>query len=91
MEAMCQEAMRALQFFYSSSPFNNVDQVLLAGGCAQIPGVDEMLAARIGVPAMVANPFASMSLASRIKSEMLANDAPSLMISCGLALRSFDE
>jgi type IV pilus assembly protein PilM len=91
MEAMCQEAMRALQFFYSSSPFNNVDQVLLAGGCAQIPGIDEMVAARIGVPAMVANPFASMSLASRIKSEMLANDAPSLMISCGLALRSFDE
>lgn len=91
MEAMCQEAMRALQFFYSSSPFNNVDQVLLAGGCAQIPGIDEMVAARIGVPAMVANPFASMSLASRIKSDMLANDAPSLMISCGLALRSFDE
>jgi type IV pilus assembly protein PilM len=91
MEAMCQEAMRALQFFYSSSPFNNVDQVLLAGGCAQIPGVDEMVSARIGVPAMVANPFASMSLASRIKPEMLANDAPSLMISCGLALRSFDE
>ncbi len=91
MEAMCQEAMRALQFFYSSSPFNNVDQVLLAGGCAQIPGIDEMVAARIGVPAMVANPFASMSLASRIKPEMLANDAPSLMISCGLALRSFDE
>jgi type IV pilus assembly protein PilM len=90
MEAMCQEAMRALQFFYSSSPFNSVDQVLLAGGCAQITGVDEMVAARLGVPAMVANPFASMSLASRIKPQMLANDAPSLMISCGLALRSFD-
>lgn len=91
MEAMCQEAMRALQFFYSSSPFNSVDQVLLAGGCAQITGVDEMVAARLGVPAMVANPFASMSLASRIKPQMLANDAPSLMISCGLALRSFDQ
>jgi type IV pilus assembly protein PilM len=91
MEAMCQEAMRALQFFYSSSPFNSVDQVLLAGGCAQIPGIDEMVAARLGVPAMVANPFASMSLASRIKPQMLANDAPSLMISCGLAMRSFDQ
>ncbi|MFQ6021474.1 MAG: pilus assembly protein PilM [Acidiferrobacterales bacterium] len=91
MEAMCQEAMRALQFFYSSSPFNSVDQLLMAGGCAQIPGIDEMVAARIGVPAMVANPFASMSLASRIKPQMLANDAPSLMISCGLALRSFEQ
>ncbi len=90
MEAMCQETMRALQFFYSSSPFNSVDQMLLAGGCAQIPGIDEMVAARIGVPAMVANPFASMSLASRIKPQMLASDAPSLMISCGLAMRGFD-
>lgn len=91
MEAMCQEAMLALQFFYSSSPFSSVDQVLLAGGCAQIAGIDEMMAARLGVPTMVANPFASMSVASRIKPQMLANDAPSLMISCGLALRSFDE
>ncbi|BAU46631.1 pilus assembly protein PilM [Sulfurifustis variabilis] len=90
MEAMCQEIMRALQFFYSSSPFNSVDQLLLAGGCAQIPGIDELVAARIGVPAMVANPFASMSLASRVKPQLLGNDAPSLMISCGLALRSFD-
>jgi len=90
MEAMCQEIMRALQFFYSSSPFNNVDQLLLAGGCAQIPGIDELVAARIGVPAMVANPFASMSISSRIKPQLLSNDAPSLMIACGLALRSFD-
>jgi type IV pilus assembly protein PilM len=90
MEAMCQEIMRALQFFYSSSPFNSVDQLLLAGGCAQIPGIDELVAARIGVPAMVANPFASMSISSRIKPQLLSNDAPSLMIACGLALRSFD-
>lgn len=91
MEAMCQEIMRALQFFYSSSPFNSVDQLLLAGGCAQIPGIDELVAARIGVPAMVANPFASMSISSRIKPQLLSNDAPSLMIACGLALRSFDQ
>jgi type IV pilus assembly protein PilM len=91
MEAMCQEIMRALQFFYSSTPFNSVDQILLAGGCAQIPGIDELVAARIGVPTIVANPFASMALSSRVKPQLLANDAPSLMISCGLALRSFDE
>ncbi|HEX9627404.1 MAG TPA: pilus assembly protein PilM [Acidiferrobacterales bacterium] len=90
MEAMCQEIMRALQFFYSSSPYNSVDQVLLAGGCAQIPGVDELVAARIGVPTSIANPFASMSLASRVKPQILSSDAPSLMITCGLAMRGFD-
>ncbi len=91
MEAMCQEIMRALQFFYSASPFNSVDQIVMAGGCAQIAGIDELVAARIGVPAIVANPFASMSLNSRIKPQLLSNDAPSLMICTGLALRSFDE
>ena len=90
MEATCQEAMRALQFFYSSTPYNSVDQVLLGGGCAQIPGIDELVAARIGVPTMVANPFTSMSLASRIKPQLLSVDAPSLMVTCGLAMRSFD-
>lgn len=90
MEALCQEATRALQFFYSSSPFNSVDQVLLAGGCAQIAGIDELVAARVGVAAAVANPFSSMSLAARVKPQMLSADAPSLMISCGLALRGFD-
>ena len=90
MEAMCQEVMRALQFFYSSSPYNSVDQVLLAGGCAQIPGVEELVAARVGVATAIANPFASMSLSSRIKPQLLSNDAPSLMISCGLAMRGYD-
>ena len=91
MEAMCQEITRALQFFYSSSPFNSVDQVLLAGGCAQIPGIDELVAARVGVTTNIANPFAQMSLSSRIKSQMLSADAPSLMVCCGLAMRGFDE
>jgi len=90
LEAMCQETMRALQFFYSSTPHNSVDQILLAGGCAQIPNSDEMIANRVGVPTTVANPFASMSLASRIKPQQLSSDASALMVACGLAMRSFD-
>ncbi|MHB8346645.1 MAG: pilus assembly protein PilM [Acidiferrobacterales bacterium] len=90
MEAMCQEVLRSLQFFYSSSPYNSVDQVLLAGGCTQIAGIDELVAARINVPTAIANPFVSMSLSSRVKPQLLSNDAPSLMICCGLAMRSHD-
>ncbi len=90
MEAMAQEAQRALQFFYSSTPFNKVDQILLAGGCAQIPGIDELVAARTGIPSLVANPFTAMSFAGGIKSASIHKEAPSLMISCGLALRSFE-
>jgi len=90
MEAMCQETLRALQFFYSSTPFNNVDQVMLAGGCAQIPGICEMIADRVGVATTIANPFASMSLSNRIRPQQLSADGPALMVACGLALRSFE-
>lgn len=89
-EAMAQQTSRSLQFFYSASPHNKVDHVVLAGGSASIPGVDELIQERLGVNTSVANPFASMSLSARVKPQTLSNDAPALLIACGLALRSFD-
>lgn len=89
-EAMAQQVSRSLQFFFSSSQYNNVDHIVLAGGSASIPGVDELIEEKIGTTTSIANPFANMSLASRIKAQTLSNDAPALMIACGLALRSFD-
>ena len=89
-EAMAQQASRSLQFFYSSSPHSKVDHLILAGGSASIPGVDELIQERLGVETSIANPFASMSLSAHVKPQTLSNDAPALLIACGLALRSFD-
>ena len=89
-EAMAQQVSRSLQFFFSSSQYNTVDHIVLAGGSASIPGVDELIAERLNTPTSVANPFADMSLAPRVKPQVLSNDAPALLIACGLALRSFD-
>ena len=89
-EAMTQQVSRSLQFFFSSSQHNSVDRVCLAGGSASIQGVDELIESRLGVEASIVNPFANMSLSSRVKPQTLSNDAPALMIACGLSLRSFD-
>lgn len=89
-EAMAQQVSRSLQFFFSSSPYNSVDHIILAGGSSSIPGVDEMIEEKQGVPTSVANPFSNMVVAPKIKAQILSNDAPALMIACGLALRSFD-
>jgi type IV pilus assembly protein PilM len=62
----------------------------MAGGSASIPGMDDLIEEKIGTSTSIANPFANMSLASRVKAQALSNDAPALMIACGLALRSFD-
>lgn len=89
-EAMAQQISRLLQFFYAGSEFNRIDQLVLAGGCAAIDGIAEMIEEQLGVPTVVANPLANMSLGSRVQAQALQQDAPSLMIACGLALRSFD-
>lgn len=89
-ESMAQQISRAQQFFYSSSQITGIDHLFLAGGCASIPGVVEVVSNKLNVPVSVANPFAKMAVASRIPTQVLANDAPSMMVTCGLALRSFD-
>ncbi|MGA9421281.1 MAG: pilus assembly protein PilM [Rhodanobacteraceae bacterium] len=89
-EAMVQQLSRLLQFFFAGSEYSKVDQVVIAGGCASIEGVPELIEEQLGVPCVVANPLANMSLSGRVQAQSLARDAPALMIACGLALRSFD-
>jgi len=89
-ESMAQQISRAQQFFFSSSSIAQVDHLILAGGCASIDGIAEIVKAAVGIPTIIANPFANMTLSSRIPVQALSNDAPALMVSCGLALRSFD-
>ncbi len=89
-DAMAQQVSRSLQFFFSSSQYTSVDHIVLAGGSSMIPGVDELIANKIGVHTSIANPFSNMVIASRVKAQSLSNDAPALMIATGLAMRSFD-
>jgi type IV pilus assembly protein PilM len=89
-DTIAQQVGRFLQFFYTSGQYNSVDLIALAGGCASIPGIDELVESQLDTPTVIANPFAEMSLASKVNPQALSNDAPSLMIACGLAMRSFD-
>jgi type IV pilus assembly protein PilM len=89
METLALEITRALQFFFTSTSYSQVDQIVLAGGCALLPGLDELVGKRAGVNTIVANPFASMGVSDRIRPRQLATDAPLLLIACGLAMRSF--
>jgi type IV pilus assembly protein PilM len=90
MDSLALEVSRALQFFFTSTQYNEVDHIVLAGGCAVMPGLVEVIAGRTQVQTVVANPFANMSLSSKVRPKNLLADAPSLMVACGLALRRFD-
>lgn len=90
MESVVQQVTRSLQFFFSSSQYNDVDHILLAGGSASIAGLAGLIQEKLSNRVSVANPFLQMNFASQIDTSAIENDAPSLMIACGLALRSFD-
>lgn len=89
-ENLALEVARAIQFFFSSTRYTEVNYIFLAGGCAAIPGLDEIVAARAQARTLIVNPFADMALSNRVRPKLLGADAPSLLIACGLAMRSFD-
>ena len=89
-DAVVQQVARSLQFFFSSSQYNDVDHIILAGGVSSMEGLAEIVQEKLGTPSTVANPFAEMSISSRVNAVALSSDAPAMMIACGLALRSFD-
>lgn len=89
-EALIQQISRSLQFFFSSSQYNYVDHLVLAGGVAVVEGLREEVEIKLGLPTTIANPFANMAVASRVNAVALAMDAPAMLIATGLALRSFE-
>lgn len=91
VENMAQEVARALQFFYTSTPYNEVHHIVMAGGSVLVPGVVNVIRERTNANVLLADPFAGMAIAPRIRARQLAADAPSLMVACGLALRKFDQ
>lgn len=90
LETFGLEVARALQFFFTSTQYNQVHHIVLTGGCAALPGVDGVVAQRTQVNTIIANPFANMALSSKVRPKNLQQDAPSLMVACGLAMRRFD-
>jgi type IV pilus assembly protein PilM len=89
IDSMAQEVGRALQFFFTSTPHNKVDHILLAGGSAALPGLTEAVTQQTSFACMVINPFDAMEMGSSVQARKIAREAPSYLTSTGLALRRF--
>ncbi len=88
-EEMIEQVSRSLQFFFSSSQYNDVDMIVLAGGAASTKGLAATMQEGLGTRTVVANPFAKMSIGNKVNKSQLKNDAASLLMACGLAMRGF--
>lgn len=89
-ENIVQEVNRSLQFFFANGAFNAIDSIILAGGTSTIPGVDSVVGQQCGAQTVMAEPSADLKMSSKVRPERLHADAASLLVSFGLALRSFD-
>ena len=83
------EITRALQFFFTSTPYTRVDQIMLAGGSSVLTGLPEALMERAQVPTSVISPFKGMEISGNVREKQLRLDAPALLTPCGLAMRRF--
>ncbi|WP_296945432.1 pilus assembly protein PilM [uncultured Massilia sp.] len=83
------EVTRAIQFFFTSTPYTRIDQIYLAGGCALLPGLLDIIGGRTRIPTAVVAPFRGMQLGPAVREQQLRNEAPGYLVACGLALRRF--
>jgi type IV pilus assembly protein PilM len=91
IDDMCQQVSRSLQFYLASgSGREQPEQILVCGGCANIPGVADVIASRVGIPAERGDPLGQMKISTRALAQGVKKDATALLTACGLALRSFD-
>jgi type IV pilus assembly protein PilM len=89
LENAALEVTRAIQFFFTSTPYTRIDQIYLAGGCALVPGLLEIIGSRTRIPSAVVAPFRGMQFGPSVREQQLRNEAPAYLVACGLALRRF--
>lgn len=89
IERLAQEMQSALQFFYSSTPYSRVDYVLLSGGSASLPKLNDAVTQATGAACLLTNPFDDMGIGPQVQDRKLRRDAPAFLTACGLAMRRF--
>lgn len=87
LENAALEVTRAIQFFYTSTPYTRIDQLFLAGGCALMPGLLDIVASRTRISSAVVSPFKGMQLGAGVRESQLRTEAPAYLVACGLAMR----
>ncbi|HLR16257.1 MAG TPA: pilus assembly protein PilM [Alcanivoracaceae bacterium] len=89
-EALAKQLNRSLQYYYSSMQGADIAHIVLAGGAVGNLDLQAVVEEATGISCSVANPVADMTLSERVNMVDATNDAPALLVACGLALRSFD-
>jgi len=93
LDELIREVRRSLAYhdYQQQSPDSGAgelgaSQILLSGGSAKLPGIENYFRAQLGVPVRVVRVFTS-SVPAGLNRTYLESHAPSLLVGAGLALR----
>ncbi len=85
---LAQELQKTFDFFGATTSTEKIDQLFIAGGCSRIVNLDRHLKDRFGVPVEIMNPFRQIDVSgSAVSAEWLNENAPTLAVAVGLAVR----
>ena len=87
----CTEIRRALDFFYSTYPDDQIKRIVLSGGGGNISEFRELLAAEASAAVETINPFGKFSVDNSLDPLFIKEIAPQAAISMGLAVRKVDD
>lgn len=88
----CTEIRRALDFFYSTYPEDQIKRIILSGGGANIAEFRELLATEASAEVESINPFKNFKIDKKnFDDAFIKQIAPQAAISMGLAMRKVDD
>ena len=87
----CTEIRRALDFFYSTYPDDQIKRIVLSGGGGNIADFRQLLAAEASAEVETINPFNNFQLDSSMDASYIDQISPQAAISMGLAVRRIDD
>ncbi len=88
----CAEIRRALDFFYSTYPDEQIKRIILSGGGANIKEFQELLAVETSTEVETINPFKGITIENKkLNPSYLEQVAPQAAICMGLAIRRVDD
>lgn len=88
----CTEIRRALDFFYSTYPDDQIQKIILSGGGGNIKEFKQLLSVETSAEVVTINPFEGLKIDTNLFDvEFLKRIAPQASISMGLATRKVDD
>ncbi|MEZ4527085.1 MAG: type IV pilus assembly protein PilM [Desulfobacterales bacterium] len=87
----CTEIRRALDFFYSTYPNDQIRKIVLSGGGANIKKFRQLLGVETSSEVEMINPFNKFSVDSSFDDSYLEKIAPQAAIAMGLAMRRVND